>query len=157
MGGVRLRRGAHHGSSSRIGVTMSLWRRLKYLLPSYRRFEEREMQEELDALRAIAAPRELGNLTLAAEDARAVWGWTTVENMWKDLHYGFRMLRKHKAFTTVAVLSLAVGIGANTAVFSVIDALLLKRLPIADPDRLVVFRAPVDEGNAGISYPVLQQ
>ena len=66
---------------------MSLWRRLKYLLPSYRRSEEREMQEELDALKSIAGPRELGNLTLAAENVRSVWGWTAFENAWKDLLY----------------------------------------------------------------------
>ena len=54
---------------------MNFWRRLKYLLlPSYRREEERELQDELESLRAIAGPRELGNLSQAAENAREVWG-----------------------------------------------------------------------------------
>ena len=111
----------------------------------------------LPILRSMAGPRELGNLTLAAENARREWGWTALESTWKDLCHGIRMLRKHKAFTAVAVFSLAVGIGANTAVFSVIDALMLKELPVKDPDRLVIFRVPVREGNAGVSYPALEQ
>src|SRR5947207_3370336 len=59
--------------------------------------------------------------------------------MFRDLRYGFRMLLKHKGFTIVAVLSLALGIGANTALFSVVDAVLLKTLPVSEPERLVLF------------------
>src|SRR6185436_19792212 len=59
----------------------------------------------------------------------------------QDLRYGFRMLLKQKGLTAVALLSLALGIGANTALFSVVDAMLLKMLPVREPERLVLFRS----------------
>ena len=59
--------------------------------------------------------------------------------MFQDLRYGVRMLLKNKSFTVVAVLSLALGIGANTALFSVVEAVLLKTLPVTEPERLVLF------------------
>src|SRR3989441_956239 len=62
-----------------------------------------------------------------------------MNSFWQDLRYGWRMLLKHKGFTLVAVLSLALGIGANTALFSVVDAVLLKTLPVREPERLVLF------------------
>lgn len=117
-----------------------MFRRLKYLLPHIRRREEREMEEELAALREIAGPRELGNLTLAAENARAVWGWTWLESVMADFRYAFRVLRRDRSFTGVAVISLALGIGANVAIFSLMDAVLWRELPVREPERLVVFR-----------------
>ena len=64
-----------------------------------------------------------------------------IADVWQDLRYGARMLMKQKSITAIAVLSLALGIGANTALFSVVDAMLLKRLPVKEPERLVLFQA----------------
>src|ERR1041384_3772980 len=64
-----------------------------------------------------------------------------MNSFWHDLRYGALMLLKHPAFTAIAVLTLALGVGANTALFSVVDAVLLKKLPVKDPDRLGLFKA----------------
>ena len=69
-----------------------------------------------------------------------MWGWASIEAFWQDVRYGLRVLAKHRGFTAVAVLTLALGIGANTAIFSLIDAVILRSLPVWDPERLVVFR-----------------
>ena len=113
--------------------------RWKYLIPGFRRAEEREMQEEIEALAAIAGRRELGNLTLATENARAVWGWTWLEGILADVRYAIRTLARQRNFTAVAVVSLALGIGANAAIFSLMDALLWRNLPVRDPEQLVTF------------------
>ncbi|MGH9849145.1 MAG: ABC transporter permease [Blastocatellia bacterium] len=89
-------------------------------------------QTKLDLLR-----RSLG----AFRDALWLQPRRLEDEMFQDLRYGFRMLLKHKGFTAIAVLSLALGIGANTALFSVVDALLLKMLPVKEPERLVMFRS----------------
>ncbi len=70
-------------------------------------------------------------------------------SLWQDLRYGLQMLLKHPGFTAVAVLTIALGVGANTALFSVVDAVLLKKLPVSDPDRLVLFRATWDREKFG--------
>src|SRR3984893_13598850 len=119
---------------------MSVWRKLKYLLPPYRRVLERDMREELESLAAIAEPGELGNLTRAAEEARAVWSWTWLDQLYRDVQYALRTMRHSPGFTATAVLSLALGIGANTAIFSLIDALMLRWLPVHHPDELVLVK-----------------
>src|SRR5262249_34084553 len=72
--------------------------------------------------------------------------------MLQDLRYGVRMLLKHKGFTAVAILSLALGIGANTAIFSLIDALMLRALPVQQPERLVLF-GNADSAGITIGFP----
>ena len=86
----------------------------------------------------MAARRSFGSVALAKEDSRAMWGLASLETLWQDLRYGVRMLLKRKGFTAVAALTLALGVGANTAVFSVINAVLIRSLPFADADRLVM-------------------
>jgi predicted permease len=128
-------------------------RKLKYLLPWYRHAEERDMREELEALAQIAEPGELGSLTLAAERAREAWGWTWLESLWGDCRFAIRSLRRDPAFVVVVVFSLALGIGANTAIFTLINAALLKMLPVQNPEQLVQFKA----SDYWLPYPLYKQ
>ena len=113
-----------------------------------------ELAEEMDFHRAMkraelersglpadaaefASRRALGNQTLAREDARAVWIWRGIDDLWRDIAYSIRSLGRDRIFTAVAVLSLALGIGANTAIFSLINTLMLRMLPVREPDQVV--------------------
>jgi macrolide transport system ATP-binding/permease protein len=130
----------------------SFFRKIGWL--AQRGHKEAELREELqfhldedadeyraDGLEAEAARRtarrELGNLTRVREDTRAAWTWTLVEQFAQDLGYGWRMLAANKTFSALAILSLALGIGANTAIFSFMDAMLMRSLPVPDPQSIV--------------------
>src|SRR5579864_4881292 len=129
---------------------MSLFRKLAWLFD--RRKKENDLRDELAFHLSEESPegrRELGNLTLVMEDTRATWSWIWLEQFFQDLRYASRTMLSNKAFTALAALSLALGIGANTAVYSFLDAVLLRSLPVADPQSLVVlnWHAKPSKGN----------
>ena len=106
-----------------------------------------------------AAMRLFGNATLLKEETRDAWGWIALQQIAQDVRYGFRSLRKSPLFTAVAVLTLAFGIGANTAIFSVMDQVLLQLLPVKHPEQLVLvtergMRLGDSWGDEDISYPM---
>ena len=119
---------------------MTFWKKLRLLSPSARRAADRDMRDELASLEAMAGRGALGNLTLAAEDARGEMTWISLERLGQDLRYGLRSLKRDKLFALLAVASLALGIGANTAIYSFLDSVLLRPLSVADPESLVVMK-----------------
>jgi predicted permease len=142
----------------------SFFRKLTWLVR--RPIKEADLQEELQfhleeetesqiargrsaADARLAARRDLGNLTRVQEETRATWGWTLLEHLLQDMRYALRTMAANKAFSALAVLSLALGIGANTAIFSFMDAILLRSLPVAHPERLVTlsWRTNEDESH----------
>jgi predicted permease len=130
---------------------------------------ERELQShlELEAEEqgdAYAARRVLGNTTRIKEDVRAAWGWTRLEQCFEDFRYALRTLRASPAFTAVALASLVLGIGANTAIFELVNAVRLRNLPVPNPQQLT--RIQIRGGNRGmglsgdefqLTYPLFLQ
>lgn len=98
------------------------------------RVERGETPEQAKA----AALREFGNVGLVKEVTREAWGWAWLRQLAQDLKHGLRTMRRSPAFTAVAVITLALGIGANTAIFSVVDTVLMRPLPYTDAERIVV-------------------
>jgi predicted permease len=101
--------------------------------------EQEQMQAGLTLTDArYAAQRRFGNTTLLQERSHMAWGWEWLEHLVQDVNYGVRALLRSPGITTVALLSLALGIGANTAIFSLLDVVMLRALPVKEPGRLVL-------------------
>jgi hypothetical protein len=122
-----------------------------------RKQADRELEEEIRAHLAIAeqerrdrgetsreaeqnARRELGNELLIKETTRDMWGWTHLERLAHDMRYVSRQIRRSPVFTTTAVFTLALGLGGTTAMFSIVNGVLLRPLPFRDPGRLYLAR-----------------
>ena len=148
-----------------------LWRQLRYRL-SGARFDQ-DLAEEMrlhldlraadkqadglapDAARA-AARRQFGNAAQLQESSREAWGWALLDSTRQDIRYSLRTMAANPGFTATAVLSLALGIGANTAIFSILNAVVLRSLPVEDPQRLVQVR-PGPEGDDVFTNPIWEQ
>ncbi len=119
--------------------------------------ERMEQGETVEQARASAA-REFGNVTLVKEVTRDMWGFHWLETLLQDLRYGLRQLSRNPGFTAVAVLTLALGIGATTAIFSLVDAVLLKMLPVQKPEQLYRLTSISNQGrtNDYFSYPTFK-
>jgi predicted permease len=145
---------------------LKLWRRFHYLIRQRRR--ESELSEELEFHRAMeqrrleargvgrddaayASRRVLGNVALARENARSVWIVPWLEGVWQDGVYAVRIVRRSPAFAAAMIVVVGIGIGATTGVFSLIDGLVLRSLPVREPARLVVFARPA------FSYPLFTE
>ena len=147
----------------------TIWRRIRFLLQ--REQLAREMEEEMRAHRELAtqdavtagAPEaearraaavQFGNGTRLVEESRESWGFPRLEEFLKDIRYGARLLLRTPGMSLVAVLTLALGIGATTSLFGVVDAALLRSLPYPAADRLVVVSETVPSGGwGGVAYP----
>src|SRR5215813_7924947 len=129
-----------------------IWRRILFLIRRNRMDEEltEEMRLHMDMraakLRqqgieandaARIARQRFGNTTAIRETSRDSWGWRWLEELLQDLRFGLRMLGRSPGFAAIVALTLGLGIGASTAIFNVVNGVLLRELPFREPDRLV--------------------
>jgi predicted permease len=149
---------------------MSIWQRLLTRFRGVDRDLDRELRDHLELETReqqeaglpreearYAAQRAFGNTTLIKEDVRAMWKWTSLEIIGKDLRYAVRTLRANPLFTVTAVLSLALGIGANTAIFTLLHVTLWKPLPVKEPHQIFHVVRSNAEGEFGSSYVLLRE
>jgi predicted permease len=126
---------------------------------------ERVERGETPEQAAAAARREFGNVGLVKEVTRGMWGFVWLRQLMQDLRYGLRTMRRGPGFTAVAVLTLALGIGVNTSIFQLIDAVRLRALPVPEPQQLTEIRIEDMKGARGnfaswhpaLSNPVWEQ
>jgi predicted permease len=119
---------------------------------------EEQIAEGLPADHARqAARRSLGNVTLAKEDARDVWSWGPVERLLQDVRYAIRVLARQWSFTATALATIVLIVGGTTAVFTLVNSVLLRPLPYPASDRLVIVRAHDPRGGTAMSYPEVQR
>jgi predicted permease len=121
-----------------------------------RDFIERETQDNIERgmppeEARYAALRKFGNVTRIREETREVWSFVWLEQFWQDIRFGLRTLRKSPGFTAVAIITLAIGIGVNTAIFSLLHDTMLERLPIRHPEELVQLTW-LHRGNLGSNF-----
>src|SRR5262249_39964741 len=121
---------------------------------------DRELRDHLELEAAergdrAAAQRALGNATWIKEETRGMWGWNWLSNFWQDVRYGIRLGRRTPVFSIFAAASLALGIGATAAIFSLYDAIVLRTLPVPRPDRLITlsFAVGTSSPNNNLPYP----
>ena len=147
-------------SFSKLGVLFRRRKPADDIEEEVRAHLEMEERENLEAGMSpeeahYAALRRFGNVPLAQERSREMWTWTSLETLGQDVRYGLRMLRKDLGFAAVAVLTLALGIGANTAIFSLGNVFMFRPLPVKDAERLAVvavqYHADEDPGQLSFS------
>jgi predicted permease len=124
-----------------------LWRRFKFLF--HRGEFESDLEEEMQFHLEMKARKggdvqqarkQFGNIGILKEVSREMWGWSSLERLWHDVRYALRQTARNPGFAAVAILSLGLGIGANTAIFSMIDHVMLRLLPVSHPEELMVVR-----------------
>ena len=142
---------------------LTVWNRVAKLWR--RRQLARDIDDELafhlamkaaDTTDARAARKQFGNVAVLREEVHDMWTFPSLESIWQDLKYALRTLRRAPAFTVVAVLVLGIGIGANTAIFSLVDAMVMRGLPYPHTDRLMALIGNVQRATVerrGNSYP----